>query len=266
MTRGPADTQRWYVQQQGTGRPLVLLHGLGMSHAAWTPVMDRLARNRHVFAFDVAGFGLSPTLPDNRPPTLGALAAQLVHELAALGIDEPVDVAGNSLGGGIALALAEAGQARSVAALSPAGLWPDHGPWHTTPFLKGLFYTLRHARPTAEWMLGFAPARAALLGVPISLRGHRIPVAMARRQVRELTQARGFMATLNAIEPLAAPQTIDVPVAIAFGRLDLLLTRRAQRRDRLPSHVRWSRPLGWGHVPMWDDPRGVADWILDATA
>jgi pimeloyl-ACP methyl ester carboxylesterase len=256
----------WYVQDSGSGRPLVLLHGLGMTHGAWAPVVAQLACERRVLAFDVAGFGLSPPLPGATAPTLGALAAQLVKELAALGIAEPVDVAGNSMGGGIALALAEAGHARTVAAISPAGLWPDTGPAHTTPFLKGLYLTLRYARPAAEWLMGFAPSRAALLGVPISVRSHRVPAATARRQIRDLTQARGFTATLDAIGPLTAPQTISVPVSVAFGRLDLLLTKRARRRDRLPPHARWSRPAGWGHVPMWDDPAGVARWILDATA
>lgn len=244
----------------------MLLHGLGMSHAAWAPVIDTLAAQRRVLAFDVAGFGLSPRLPDGAAPTLDALAAQLAHELAALGIHTPVDVAGNSMGGGMALALAEMGMARSVAALSPAGLWPDEGPWHTEPFLKGLHFALGRARPATEWLLGFAAARSALLSVPISVRGHRIPAAVARRQVRELVQAQGFMPTLKAIGPLRDPQSISVPVSVAFGRLDLLLTRRARRRDRLPPHARWSRPAGWGHVPMWDDPGGVAKWILDATA
>lgn len=260
------DQLPWYVQDCGVGRPLVLLHGLGMSHGAWAPVLTQLAGERRVLAFDVAGFGLSPSLPAPTRPTLGALAAQLVKELSTLGIDEPVDVAGNSMGGGIALALAESGRARSVAAISPAGLWPHKGPAHTTPFLKGLYVTLRHTRPAAEWLVGFAPSRAALLGVPISLRGYRVPAATARRHIRELTQARGFMMTLDAIGPLNAPQTISVPVSVAFGRLDLLLTKQARRRDRLPAHARWSRPAGWGHVPMWDDPVGVAQWILDATA
>lgn len=256
---------RWFVRDQGQGRPLVLLHGLGMSHAAWTPVIDTLAASRRVLAFDVAGFGLSPRLPDDTQPTLPALARQLQSELAALGIHEPVDVAGNSMGGGIALAMAQQGMARSVAAISPAGLWPDDGPWHTRPFLKGMFLALGRARPTTEWLLGFAPARSAMLGIPMSIRGHRIPAAMARRQVRELAQAPGFMPTLNAIGPLEHLASITAPVSVAFGRLDLLLTQRAQRQDRLPAHARWHRPIGWGHVPMWDDPDGVARWILDAT-
>src|SRR5690349_3737798 len=55
----------WHHVERGRGRPLVLLHGIGMSHAAWTPVMGRLARERRVIAVDLAGFGRSAPLPDD---------------------------------------------------------------------------------------------------------------------------------------------------------------------------------------------------------
>lgn len=264
--RHPVAAGRWHVREQGRGRPLVLLHGLGMTHAAWTPVMDRLSAERRVLAFDVAGFGLSPTLPPGMTPDLPTLAQALAHELEALGLREPVDVAGNSMGGGIALALALQGRARSVAALSPAGLWPEHGPAHTVPFLRLLRATLQHARPAAEWLLGFAPARAALLSIPLSPRGDRIPARVARQQVRDLAAASGFKPTLDAIGPLPDLTGLQLPIHVAFGRRDWLLTAAAQRRDRLPPQTVWSRPRGWGHVPMWDDPEGVAGLILAASA
>lgn len=257
---------RWHCQDRGRGRPLVLLHGLGMTHAAWSPVMDRLSAERRVLAFDVAGFGRSPALPDGQTPDLTTLAGALAEQLDALGLSEPVDVAGNSMGGGIALALALAGRARSVAALSPAGLWPDHGPAHTVPFLRLLRASLQHARPATEWLLGFAPARAALLSIPVSPRGDRVPAAVARQQVRDLAAARGFKPTLDAIGPLPDLTALQLPLHVAFGRGDWLLTAAAQRRDRLPPQTVWSRPRGWGHVPMWDDPEGVARFILGATA
>lgn len=257
---------RWHYVEAGLGRPLVLLHGLGMSHRAWTPVMDRLAAERRVLAFDVAGFGLSPPLPATTPPTLLNLAEALSAELDALGLREPVDVAGNSMGGGIALALALRGRARSVAALSPAGLWPDKGPAHTIPVLRALKAGVGVARPFTEWLLGFGPLRAALLSIPVSPRGDRVPAPEARQLVRDLAASRSFGATLKAIGPLQGLEGLAVPVHVAFGRRDWLLTAAAQRRDRLPAHAVWSRPAGWGHVPMWDDPEGVARFILDATA
>lgn len=256
----------WHRIEQGRGRPLVLLHGVGMTHGAWAPLMERLSATRRVIAFDVAGFGLSPPLAAGTAPSLMNLAAELAHQLDAVGVTAPVDVAGNSMGGGVALALALQGRARSVAAISPAGLWIDHGPAHTIPFLRMLHLTLRHARPAAEWLLGFGPARAALLSIPMSIRGDLIPAAVARQQVRDLAHSRSFPATLTAIEPLPDLSTLSMPIHVAFGRRDWLLTGRAQRRDRVPPHTVWQRPKRWGHVPMWDDPEGVAQFILDASA
>lgn len=53
----------WHHVEKGQGRPLVLLHGIGMSSDAWAAVFDRLAVQRRVIAFDIPGFGRTPGLP-----------------------------------------------------------------------------------------------------------------------------------------------------------------------------------------------------------
>jgi pimeloyl-ACP methyl ester carboxylesterase len=83
-----------------------------------------------VIAFDIAGLGTTPPLPPDTPPTLSNLVAALACSLHELGIDEPVDVAGNSLGVGMALEAASRGIARSVVAISPIGLWRERPPRH----------------------------------------------------------------------------------------------------------------------------------------
>ena len=89
----------WHYHESGTGETLVLLHGIGMSHAAWMPVIPYLAKHRRVIAFDLAGFGQSPALPDGLEPTMENLANVLRENLQRLGIQTPVHLAGNSLGG-----------------------------------------------------------------------------------------------------------------------------------------------------------------------
>lgn len=85
----------------GDGPPLVLLHGIGSSRAAWRPVLDRLAATHTVYAVDLPGFGDSPGL--------GGTPRQLAEAVAAAlddwGLDNP-HVAGNSLGGWVGLELA----------------------------------------------------------------------------------------------------------------------------------------------------------------
>jgi hypothetical protein len=54
-------------------------------------------------------------------------------------------------------------------------------------------------------------------------------------------------------------------VTVAFGARDLILTGGARQRTALPAHTRWITKARWGHVPMWVDPRGVAQLILEGT-
>ena len=51
-----------YADFGGTGRPVVLVHGLGGSYANWLAVGPRLAALGRVYALDLAGHGLTPSL------------------------------------------------------------------------------------------------------------------------------------------------------------------------------------------------------------
>ena len=106
----------------GAGAPLVLLHGLGSSRHAWDPVIPALAEQFEVLAVDLPGFGDSEPLPPPVEPTPAALAAAVAGLLDDLGITAP-HIAGNSLGGWVALELARIRPPASVTLLSPAGLW-----------------------------------------------------------------------------------------------------------------------------------------------
>src|SRR3954447_3216186 len=106
----------------GAGEPIVLLHPLGAELVVWEPVIDRLAAQREVIAVDMPGFGRSAPLPAGVAPTPQALAGAIADFLDASGVDR-AHVAGNSLGGWVALELGKAGRALSVTALSSAGFW-----------------------------------------------------------------------------------------------------------------------------------------------
>ena len=55
--------------RSGTGAPLVLLHGIGLSRQSWDPVVPALARHFDVIAVDLPGFGGSAPVP--RGPSRG---------------------------------------------------------------------------------------------------------------------------------------------------------------------------------------------------
>lgn len=260
-------TQAWHHLERGNGRPLLLFHGIGLSHATWLPVMDRLAAERRVIAFDLPGFGRTPALPAGTPPTHENLCASLTSTLAALGIDQPVDMAGNSLGGHLALVAAREGLARSVVALSPGGLWPGaHAPPRVRALLRITRLLTGSAPVLAERALQTRFGRTLAFAIPVSSRGGRIPARDAIDIVRGFAGDNAFDDTMQAVTRFVGGRSIQVPVTVAFGSRDWLLTRGCQLRDELPAQTRWLHPSGWGHVPMWDNPDAVANLILDGTA
>lgn len=110
--------------------PLVLLHGAGMDHAelSWLPVIPVLARGRRLIAPDLPGYGESDGF--GRSYDLGDMGAWLLAFLDALDL-ATVDVAGVSMGGGMALLLA-ADQPARVRRLIPVATYGimDRAPLH----------------------------------------------------------------------------------------------------------------------------------------
>jgi pimeloyl-ACP methyl ester carboxylesterase len=253
----------WHYRESGRGRPLILLHGIGMSGSAWNGVTPHLSASRRVIVFDIAGFGLTPPLPDGTPPTSGNLAAALERSVRALGLDGRVDIAGSSLGGLIALEAAKRGFARTVVAISPPGLWNAH----PAPHVKYVFRTLRFLAtrvPTAVRTVARIPAlRELAFAVPMSRGSRRMPADAAIGAIDDLACATGFEDTFASTASPFCGRRIAVPVTVAFGTRDWILLKHSRRRDALPAHTRWMTMPGWGHVPMWADPVGVAQLILN---
>jgi len=90
----------------GHGKPLVLLHGYLASSHYFRRVEKRLARTHRIIALDLLGFGRSPK-PQGASYTYEEHVAAVRATLAHLGIDEPVILAGHSMGALITLRYAK---------------------------------------------------------------------------------------------------------------------------------------------------------------
>jgi pimeloyl-ACP methyl ester carboxylesterase len=251
--------------RQGAGDPLVLLHGLGLSWRSWKPVLPALAREHDVLALDLPGFGAAPAL--HRPPTVAALADAVEAELDGAGLDR-VHVAGNSLGGWIALELARRGRAGSVTALSPSGL--ETPPERATVIAMNELMRERAVAiaPMARLLTAAGPGRTALLA---GLRGRPwlLPADDAAAEIRDFAHAPAFQATLRwtiGFQFASGLNEIDVPVRICSGTVDLMLGAVTAPRfvAAIPGAELYPL-LGCGHVPTADDPELVASAILEVT-
>jgi pimeloyl-ACP methyl ester carboxylesterase len=177
-------------------------------------------------------------------------------------------VAGNSLGGRIALEAAAAGDARSVTALSPAGFWPTERAFGYT---RRLFATVSRVsqllEPQAERLARTSWGRIVACGW-ITAHPTRIEPDQALGDFRAFRRAqpalRELVAGATRFSSVIAP---DVPVTIAWATRDAVLPRNQANVARaLLPHAEHILLPGCGHVPMSDDPRRVAGVILRGSA
>jgi pimeloyl-ACP methyl ester carboxylesterase len=251
--------------RRGSGPPLVLIHGIGSQWQMWQPVLDRLSREREVVAVDLPGFGDSAPLTGR--PTVEALAGAVGELLDGLGVRD-AHTAGNSLGGGVALAMARMGEARSACVLSPAGF----GNMREGRYARGLLLlsrrTAQRTAAHADAVVG-GPVRRTLAFGHLAARPWRIPPDEAAGALRNLARSPGFEATLDALEDHAfGGPSPSCPVTVAWGEKDRLLiySRQSARARRLLPDARHVTLAGCGHVPTWDDPEQIARVLLDASS
>jgi pimeloyl-ACP methyl ester carboxylesterase len=250
--------------RRGSGPPLVLIHGIGSQWQMWQPVLDRVAREREVVALDLPGFGDSEE--HRARPTVEALAGAVGEFLDGIGL-AGAHAAGNSLGGGVALALARMGEARSACVLSPAGFGNMREGRYARALLMNSRRVAKVVAPRAELVCSGA-VRRTLAFAHLAARPWRIPPDEATGALRNLAHSPGFETTMEALDDHAfggpAP---TCPVTVAWGERDRLLiySRQSARARRLLPDARHVTLTGCGHVPTWDDPEQVARVLLEAS-
>jgi pimeloyl-ACP methyl ester carboxylesterase len=254
-------------ERHGAGEPLVLVHGVTHRRQAWYPVVDQLAEQREVILVDLPGHGQSPPFVLDGLSVKDALRCDFEGFLDELELDRP-HIAGNSLGGLVALHAGATGRARSVTALSPAGFWRDESEFaYTRRFFIGLLALADRLGPSAERA---ARTKAVRQVVYSTLMAHpsRVSPDHVLGDVRGFMYARPALRTLlAAAEPFTEEIPVDVPVTVAWAGRDLVLPRwqAENARRRLP-HAEHILLRGVGHVPMFDDPGLIAKVLLRGSA
>jgi pimeloyl-ACP methyl ester carboxylesterase len=250
----------------GHGEPLVLLHGLGHRRQAWDAVVPRLAMERDVITVDLPAHGESSSPPVGDYRVMADLIEKLFGEL---GLERP-HVAGNSLGGLIALELAARGAVRTATALSPAGFWnaPERV-WCIAVFRIAGVFGARLPDAILNRIVGNRVSRVALFGLFFGRPARHTPAELKRdlrgvgREHRPAIDAA--LAELKHLTIPAAPAA-GVPVTIAWGQRDLLLfPHQARRARRAAPGARFVPLPGLGHLPMGDDPERVAAVLLEGS-
>ncbi len=103
MAEVTSEHPRAAVEVRGAGRPLLLLHGWGVSSELFAPILDGLEPGHRLIVPDLPGFGATSE-PDT-PWSVHDYAAWCIALLDRLGI-ESCDLVGHSNGGRIGIVMA----------------------------------------------------------------------------------------------------------------------------------------------------------------
>jgi pimeloyl-ACP methyl ester carboxylesterase len=244
----------------------VLLHGFADTWRTWELVLPALERRHDV---------LAPALPGHAggPPLDGAVSHALMADAVERAMDEAgfatAHVAGNSLGGFVALQLAERGRARGVVALAPTGGWADDSWRAVLEMQRELLRQARAAAPYADALVATSEGRRRSTRL-ITERFEHLPPELLAHQLRGVAACDGEplidLALREGYGTLAA-ERIGCPVRVVWGTRDRLLpwpSAAARFRGWLPQ-ADWVELDGVGHCPQLDVPLETAQLILGFT-
>jgi pimeloyl-ACP methyl ester carboxylesterase len=262
------------LYRAGEGEPLVLIHGFTATWRCWLPVLGELVPRFEVIAPTLHGHdGGTPLPPSEQPHSITRAADLLEGHLDELGVGT-AHLAGNSMGGALALELAKRGRARSVVGISPAGgLDPDDRA--AAERVIKVFKRMQTTTARSMAMLPRVVARPRLRQVAfrdVMTRGHQVPaneaLAMARSSVRCDVVEDVYEVLREGKASVLELDRIDVPVLITWGSKDRILpmgSHSPRLRREIPGLEFRIHP-GIGHTPMWDDPGLIASTIGDFAA
>ena len=236
--------------------PLVLIHGLGSAATAFKPIIPALSKSFRVITVDLPGHGQSPFNKAQAmdPQSLSRAIFETVER--EYGINE-FHVAGNSLGGWIALEMAadQPQRIKSLTGIAPAGLWLKPAPEREMKEARS-YYVARLFRPLIR--IGLNSKILRWIGfATVSPRWRELSYEVCYEAAHAMLNCPGYFPAWDGMlgKRFEAHVPENLPVTILFGDTDNTLPYPiSQERSLAPAHSSWMVIDNCGHAPMWDYP------------
>jgi pimeloyl-ACP methyl ester carboxylesterase len=259
------------IELEGEGPPLILLHGYADSADTWRLVIDRLRkRGRAAVALDLPGFGEADRLDREEAilPQLDSFIDAAVGRWTAN--SGSVVIAGNSLGGTVALRAAERDHERiaGIVPIAPAGL--DMPTWFAAiqgaPLVRAMLRSpvpvpesaVRRAVGTTYKVLAFASPRKADGAVVAAFTSH---VRSRSDVVRMLGTGERLISEIR--DPFRL-QLIRCPLLVVWGERDrMVLSSGAERLAEAIPDARVELIPRCGHCPQIEEPDLLAELLAE---
>jgi pimeloyl-ACP methyl ester carboxylesterase len=246
--------------------PVVFIHGLGGCWQNWIENLPRIAQERRCIAMDLPGFG-SSEMPAEKI-RISKYADTVVELLDAIGVQKPVDVVGNSMGGFIAaeIGIRHPDLCHSVVLVSAAGISITNlrrRPVLTTARITAAvtnFVIMRRGSMVKRPVL-----RHAMLGYVLR-HPTRIKADLAY-QIMHGSGSPGFLSALDALTDYDFRDRlgeVKCPTLLVWGREDNLVpVEDADEFERLIPNARKVILDDTGHVPMIERPQTFNDLLVE---
>lgn len=233
--------------------PIVFLHGFGADGTVWRKVVAQLGGARRTVVLELPGHGRTPFRSIN---SLRDLALTILDELQASAIAK-LHLVGHSLGGAVALELADLGvlDVRSLCLIAPAGL----GPEINGDFLQG-FLRASHEGSLTPWL------RKLTADTRIQWQEYASAVLRQRAANPQLRESQEAIASTlfpdgtQAFDQRAALERVSKPMKIIWGLEDEIIP--CSHAKMVPGTVALHRFRNVGHMPQLEAPDAVS-WLVD---
>lgn len=203
---------------EGVGRSLVLLHGIGQSAERWRPLIDKIDRQKwRVVALDLFGFGQSPK-PNWTNYDVTEHAQMVLATLKRLKLKKPITIVGHSMGCLVAVHIATKypGTVERLVLYQPP-LFGDDPAYRRHYRRRGRYFALYK----------FVADRPQL-----AFLNNQFLWKMARRITGLHLNEESWTPFERSLRHTILDQTaynelrrIDIPTDIIHGRLDMVVTR-----------------------------------------
>jgi pimeloyl-ACP methyl ester carboxylesterase len=260
------------LELEGDGPPLILLHGFGDSADTWRLLFDRLRKQgRAAVALDMPGFGAAALLDREAPiiPQLDSFAEAAIERWAAESPSGEVVIAGNSLGGTVALRAAERDEGSRLAGVvpvAPAGL--EMPTWfaaiQSAPLVRAMLRSpvpipesaVRRAVGSTYRVLAFASPRKADDAVVGAFTTH---FGSQRDVARMLATGERLMPEIKAPFDLGR---VRCPVLVVWGERDrMVASKGADLIVAALPETRIELLPRCGHCPQIEEPDRLAELL-----
>jgi len=261
--------QTIFYTVKGEGKPLILIHGYGAGMWVWEKQMDVLSQSYQVYALDVIGHGFSdrPKIPYS-PETYTHFLADFMDEMGI----EKATLIGNSMGGGIAWAMAILFPERVDRLILINCVPPDvldrieNESFQFLiaikdfPALPYLVIAAGRSRGSIKWVLHWCVSDIKLITPEVLNRQHHLSKIKGTTWVLYSTLKHADEA-LTLKDKLSS---IHHPTLFVWGERDLMLPPHIGKTlHQAITNSKFQMIEKSGHLPMWETPDEVNRAIIE---